>query len=210
MPGVSDGLLAPAVLGVLRGLGGEGGASAERIETVTSAQGGQRYGLRARFTWHPAAANIGETARPSRATFEPANRTCMERVEMPKISIIGAGGYVFPLTLIRDICAFPALRGSTISLMDIDAARLERNADGARALVEQFDLPTVIEATTDRRESLAGADFVVVTYQVGGLEAYAHDVEIPRRYGVDQPVGDTMGPGGVFRGLRTIEVLKGL
>ena len=129
---------------------------------------------------------------------------------MPRISIIGAGGYVFPLTLIRDICAFPALRGSTISLMDIDAARLERNADGARALVEQFDLPTVIEATTDRHESLTGADFVVVTYQVGGLEAYTHDVEIPRRYGVDQPVGDTMGPGGVFRGLRTIEVLKGL
>jgi len=129
---------------------------------------------------------------------------------MPKISIIGAGGYVFPLTLIRDICAFPALQGSTISMMDIDPDRLERNAAGARALVEMFDLPTTIEATTDRRASLDGADFVVVTFQVGGLEAYKSDVEIPREFGIDQPVGDTMGPGGVFRGLRTIEVLRGL
>jgi len=129
---------------------------------------------------------------------------------MPRISIIGAGGYVFPLTLIRDICCFPALRESTISMMDIDRDRLQRNADGARKLIEQFDLPTIIEDTTDRRESLTGADFVVVTYQVGGIEAYTQDIMIPREYGIDQPVGDTMGPGGIFRGLRTIEVLKGL
>lgn len=129
---------------------------------------------------------------------------------MPKISIIGAGGYVFPLTLVRDICAFPALQDSTICMMDIHGERLERNAAGARELAEQFDLPTRIEATTDRRASLEGADFVVVTFQVGGLDAYTHDVEIPREYGLDQPVGDTMNPGGIFRGLRTIEVLKGL
>jgi alpha-galactosidase len=129
---------------------------------------------------------------------------------MLKISIVGAGGYVFPLTLIRDICAFLALQDSTISLMDIDAGRLERNAAAARLIVEHFDLPTTIEATTDRRRSLDNADFVVITFQVGGLEAFAKDVEIPREYGVDQAVGDTMGPGGVFRGLRTIEVLKGL
>ncbi len=129
---------------------------------------------------------------------------------MPKISIIGAGGFVFPLTLVRDICAFPALQDSTISMMDIDAARLERNADGARRLVEMFGLPARIERTTDRRRSLDGADFVVITFQVGGLEAYRHDVQIPREYGVDQPVGDTMNPGGIFRGLRTVEVLKGL
>ncbi|MHC4788009.1 MAG: alpha-galactosidase [Planctomycetota bacterium] len=128
---------------------------------------------------------------------------------MARISIIGAGGYVFPLTLIRDICAFPELRESTISMMDIAPDRLRRNVERAERLVEAFKLPTVIESTTDRRESLRGADFVVVTWQVGGLEAYRHDVEIPRHYGVDQCVGDTLGPGGVFRGLRTIEELKG-
>jgi alpha-galactosidase len=128
---------------------------------------------------------------------------------MPKISIIGAGGFVFPLTLIRDVCSFPALQASVISLMDTAPERLGRTAAGARALLDEFKLPTVIESTTDRRRSLEGADFVVVTWQVGGLEAYRHDVEIPRQYGVDQPVGDTLGPGGVFRGLRTIEVLKG-
>ncbi len=126
-----------------------------------------------------------------------------------KISIIGAGGFVFPLTIIRDVCSFEALRDCTISLMDIAPDRLARTSKGARALIEEFKLPTTIEATTDRRESLDGAHFVVVAWQVGGLEAFRTDVEIPRRYGVDQPVGDTLGPGGVFRGLRTIEALKG-
>ncbi|MCK4374062.1 MAG: alpha-glucosidase/alpha-galactosidase, partial [Candidatus Brocadiae bacterium] len=83
---------------------------------------------------------------------------------MPKISIIGAGGFVFPLTLIRDVCSFPELQESTISLMDIAPGRLGRTLAGARALIEQFNLPTVIESTTDRRESLDGADFVVITW----------------------------------------------
>lgn len=129
---------------------------------------------------------------------------------MPRIAIIGAGGYVFPLTMIRDVCAFPELRDSTFALMDIDATRLERTAETARKLVEEFDLPATIESTTNRRQALRGADFVILTFQVGGLDAYRLDVEIPRGYGVDQPVGDTLGPGGIFRGLRTIEVLKGL
>jgi alpha-galactosidase len=129
---------------------------------------------------------------------------------MLRVAIIGAGGYVFPLTLIRDVCAFEALRDTTFALMDIDAERLGRAEETARELVGHFGLPAEIEATTDRRRALRDADFVIVTFQVGGLAAYRCDVEIPRDYGVDQPVGDTLGPGGVFRGLRTIEVLKGL
>jgi alpha-galactosidase len=126
---------------------------------------------------------------------------------MPKITIIGAGGVVFPLTLIRDIVSFPALRGATLALMDIDSARLAQTLAGARALIERFDLPTQLEATTDRRAALRGAQYVIVCFQVGGLDAYRNDVEIPRRYGVDQCVGDTLGPGGIFRGLRSIPVL---
>ncbi|MGC9521926.1 MAG: alpha-galactosidase [Anaerolineae bacterium] len=126
---------------------------------------------------------------------------------MPKITIVGAGGYVFPLTLIRDVLSFPALRDAHFSLMDIAPENLERTYRHARHLIEAHDLPATVEATTDRRASLEGADFVVITFQVGGLEAYEHDVEIPRKYGLDQTVGDTLGPGGVFRGLRTTAAL---
>jgi alpha-galactosidase len=126
---------------------------------------------------------------------------------MTSIAIIGAGGVVFPLTLIRDILSFPALRGARLALMDIDPDRLTHTVAGVRALVERHQLPADVIATTDRRTALRGADYVIITFQVGGLEAYRLDVEIPRRYGLDQCVGDTLGPGGVFRALRTIPVL---
>ena len=128
----------------------------------------------------------------------------------PKIAIIGAGGYVFPLRLIGDLLAFPELRDSTVALMDIDAERLERTASAARELVRHHRFPTRIEATTDRRRALDGAAYVIVTFQVGGLEAYRLDVEIPRRYGLDQTVGDTLGPGGVFRFLRSAPAFREL
>jgi alpha-galactosidase len=127
---------------------------------------------------------------------------------MTKITIIGAGGYVFPLRLIGDILSLPELQDVTLSLMDIDPGRLELTASAARALIASHQLPTRIETTTDRRRSLDGADYVIVTFQVGGLEAYRHDVEIPRRYGLDQTVGDTLGPGGVFRFLRSAPVFR--
>src|SRR5215467_242018 len=118
---------------------------------------------------------------------------------MTKISIIGAGGYVFPLRLIGDLLSFPELRDSTLTLMDVDPTRLARTADAAAELVAHHGFPTVVERTTDRRAALDGANYVIVTFQVGGIEAYRTDVEIPRSYGLDQPVGDTLGPGGVFR-----------
>ncbi len=122
---------------------------------------------------------------------------------MAKIAIIGAGGVVFPLRLIGDILSFPELRDSTLALMDLDAERNERTASAARELIRHYQFPTRVEATTDRRQALDGAHYVIVTFQVGGIEAYRWDVEIPRRYGIDQPVGDTLGPGGVFRFLRS-------
>lgn len=122
---------------------------------------------------------------------------------MIKIAMIGAGGTVFPLRLVGDLITFPALRDSTISLMDVDLVRAERTAAHARSLIKHYGFPTRIEVTTDQRAALRGAKAVIVTFQVGGVEAYRHDVEIPRRYGLDQPVGDTLGPGGVFRFLRS-------
>ncbi len=91
--------------------------------------------------------------------------------------------------------------------MDIDRGAAERTARLAQSLVAAHKLAAVITPTTNLRDALTGADFVVTCFQVGGMTAYAADVEIPRRYGVDQTVGDTLGPGGVFRGLRSMKAL---
>ncbi len=127
---------------------------------------------------------------------------------MTKIAIIGAGGYEFPLQLMNDFLSFPSLQGAHYALMDIDPESLRRTERLARQLIEAHGLSARLEPTTERKEALAGADFVVVCFQVGGRDAYAVDMEIPRRYGVDQTVGDTLGPGGVFRGLRSMKALE--
>ena len=124
--------------------------------------------------------------------------------------MIGAGSVVFARRLMTDLLSWPALQESEIALMDIHQGRLDLiQALGAR-LVQQERLPARITKTTDRREALDGADYVICSIQVGGLEMYEADVEIPRRYGIDQTVGDTLGPGGVFRGLRTVPVLTAI
>src|SRR3954451_3444747 len=120
------------------------------------------------------------------------------------MAIVGAGGYTFPLRLIRDVLAFESTQDATFALTDIDPTGLERTRRLAERLIDSHDLPARVEADLDRRAMLRDADVVIVTFQVGGLQAYRHDVEIPRRYGVDQTVGDTLGPGGVFRFLRSV------
>ncbi|MFL6133427.1 MAG: alpha-galactosidase [Nocardioidaceae bacterium] len=127
---------------------------------------------------------------------------------MTKIAIIGAGGYEFPVQLMNDFLSFPSTQDARYALMDIDPSSLARTERLARRLVEAHGLGAVIEPTTERAVALDAADFVVVCFQVGGRDAYAVDMEIPRRYGVDQTVGDTLGPGGVFRGLRSMQALE--
>jgi alpha-galactosidase len=126
---------------------------------------------------------------------------------MTKIAIIGAGGYEFPLQLMNDFLSFDSMKDATYALMDIDQQSLARTERLSRRLVEAHGLAARIEPTMSRKEALRGAEFVVVCFQVGGRDAYAVDMEIPRRYGVDQTVGDTLGPGGVFRGLRSMKAL---
>lgn len=126
---------------------------------------------------------------------------------MPKITFIGAGSVVFTRNLCSDILLTPALQSSTICLMDIDQQRLTQARDLVQALIDRRGLKAKVEATTDRREAIRGADYVITTFQQGGLKAYKLDIDIPQRYGIEQCVGDTLGPGGVFRSLRTIPVL---
>jgi alpha-galactosidase len=129
---------------------------------------------------------------------------------MTKITFVGAGSLVFTRNLCSDVLLSPALQDCTISLMDIDSERLWPSRDAVRSIVDRRGIKAHVEATTDREEALRDADYVVTTFQQGGLEAYEMDVQIPRRYGIEQCVGDTLGPGGVFRALRTIPVLLDL
>jgi alpha-galactosidase len=129
---------------------------------------------------------------------------------MAKIALIGAGSLVFTRNLCSDILFAPALQESTLCLMDIDAARLEQSRQVVQTIIERRGLKARVEATLDRRTAIQGTDYVMTTFQQGGLEAYAMDIDIPQRYGVEQCVGDTLGPGGVFRALRTIPVLLGI
>jgi alpha-galactosidase len=126
---------------------------------------------------------------------------------MPKITLIGAGSLVFTRNLCNDILLASSLQDSTITLMDIDTERLEQSRQIVQSVVDRRRLAAKIEATTDRKTAIRDADYVITTFQQGGLEAYKFDIEIPQKYGVEQCVGDTLGPGGVFRALRTIPIL---
>jgi alpha-galactosidase len=126
----------------------------------------------------------------------------------PRIVIVGAGGWVFPLELSRDVLAFPALTAASIVLYDIDPPAAERTRRSVQAMIDNARVPATVEVAPDLRTAVRGADVVITVFQVGGVEAYAHDVLIPREFGIDQTVGDTLGPGGIFRGLRTVPALR--
>jgi len=126
---------------------------------------------------------------------------------MQKIVIVGAGSFIFSGQLIFDLLCCPELSDSTISLMDIDEDRLELIAKLARKMVADKGYATKVEHSLNRESSLDGADFVIMTAEIGGIHQYLNDIEIPDKYGVNQNVGDTIGAGGVFRALRTVPFL---
>ncbi len=127
---------------------------------------------------------------------------------MAKIVFIGAGSTVFAKNLLSDILEFPALKNCTLTLMDIDADRLRTSEIVAHKVAAVRNASPKIEATTDRRKALAGADFVITMIQVAGYKpGTVIDFEIPKKYGLRQTIADTLGIGGIMRGLRTIPVL---
>ena len=124
-----------------------------------------------------------------------------------KIAIIGAGSIVFGKTLVSDILATEALADSEIALMNRTEPKLRRMEAFIKRMIKDNNLPAKVWGTLDRKEAIEGADFVVVLINVGGNQAYEIDYKVPLKYGVDQCIGDTLGPGGIFRGLRNIPVL---
>jgi alpha-galactosidase len=129
---------------------------------------------------------------------------------MPRIVLVGAGSVEFTRNLLGDMLSSPALRDSQIVLHDIDPQRLETAERMARWTAGALDADPTISAHLDRREALAGADFVVNTIQVGGARATGVDFAVPADYGLHYTINDTVGVGGVFRGLRTIPVVLGI
>jgi len=127
-----------------------------------------------------------------------------------KIAMIGAGSVVFVKNLLTDILSQPDLQGCTIALHDIDAERLETAGMMARWTARQFDAPAIVEEYADRRACVDGADFVINMVQIGMHEATLLDFRIPTKYGLKQTIADTVGIGGIFRGLRTIPFMLDL
>jgi alpha-galactosidase len=129
-----------------------------------------------------------------------------------KITFIGAGSLGFTAGLVRDILTFPRLQDATICLMDIDQERLDFSLQSVNRILTAGKYAAKVEATRDRKKALEGADVVLTTILTGTTDTWRHDIEIPKRYGVDINVGDTRGPSGIFRFLRTyppmMEILR--
>ncbi len=127
---------------------------------------------------------------------------------MLRIAMIGAGSTVFMKNLVGDILSDARLTAPEIALMDVDERRLAASEAVANKLVQQIGTTATVTATTDRRAALAGADYVVVMIQVAGYRpGTVTDFEVPKRYGLRQTIADSLGIGGIMRGLRTAPVL---
>ncbi|MBC6407294.1 MAG: alpha-glucosidase/alpha-galactosidase [Rhodobacteraceae bacterium] len=127
---------------------------------------------------------------------------------MIKIAFVGAGSTIFMKNIVGDALLTPALADSQFALMDIDTGRIEESAIVARSMIRSVGSGATVTTHTDRRSALDGADFVVVAFQIGGYKpCTVTDFEIPRSYGLRQTIADTLGVGGIMRGLRTVPVL---
>ncbi|MBX3014690.1 MAG: alpha-glucosidase/alpha-galactosidase [Caldilineaceae bacterium] len=128
-----------------------------------------------------------------------------------KIAFIGAGSTVFAKNLMGDILSYPELQNCTLSLHDINEERLHTSEIVAHKIAKQLGANPTIEATTDRRRAVDGAGYVITMFQIGGYKpSTVIDFEIPKKYGLRQTIADTLGIGGIMRGLRTIPVLLDL
>ena len=126
---------------------------------------------------------------------------------MRKFCFIGAGSLGFTRDLVRDLLTFEAFDDAEIMLMDINEKRLEYSKKGIERIVKDGKHKATVKATTNRQEALKDADGVLITILQGGVDVWRYDIEIPEKYGIDICVGDTRGPSGIFRFLRTAPVM---
>ena len=126
---------------------------------------------------------------------------------MKKFAFIGGGSFGFTRTLVKDLLTFPAFQDAEIALMDIDEERLDYIKRACEKIVRAGKYPAKVTATTNRVEALKDADGVLCTILAGDVEVWKYDITIPKKYGVEINVGDTRGPAGIFRALRTIPVM---
>ena len=129
---------------------------------------------------------------------------------MPRIAFIGAGSVEFTRNVLADLLSAKDLDELSIALHDISEERLTTAEAMAHATASALGTSVPVEAHLDRRGALDGADYVVNEIQVGGYDATRRDFDIPKRYGLRQTIADTIGIGGIFRGLRTIPVMLGI
>ena len=127
-----------------------------------------------------------------------------------QVTIIGGGSYQWSPKLITDLLGTPSLAGMHLVLEDIDPAPLQKMEAIARIADDKLGSKVTVSSTTDQRRALDGADFVVVTISTGGFKSMAVDIDVPARHGIQQSVGDSVGPGGINRALRNIPVLAGI
>ncbi len=133
-----------------------------------------------------------------------------EQLAVARIAFIGAGSVTFARRILTDVLTWPEQSESALALMDVDAETLAITGQFVAQLIREQNLGATVTTTLDRREALAGADYVITAIDVGGQPLRMKDWQIPAQYGVYQTVADTLGPGGVFRGLRTAPVLASI
>lgn len=124
-----------------------------------------------------------------------------------KITFIGAGSFGFTRTLVKDILTFEKFRDAEICLLDINEKRLAYIEKAVKKIIEKGNYPAKVVSTMNREDALKGADGVLITILSGGPDVFRTDIEIPKKYGVDINVGDTRGPAGIFRFLRTAPIM---
>ncbi len=125
----------------------------------------------------------------------------------PRIAIIGGGSYHWSPRLLADFCNTASLTEAQVVLHDLDHTSAERMAELGREFAHRRAIPMRVEAVEDRAAALTASDFVITAFSVGGLESMRYDLEVPERFGIRQPIGDSVGPGGIARALRSVPVV---
>src|SRR3954454_22296074 len=126
-----------------------------------------------------------------------------------RITMLGGGSFHWTPRLLSDFANTPSLEDAEVVLHDLDMAKVARMVAYGEQIAAQRNIKLAVRGEADRKRALQGADFVVSAFSVGGFESMRHDLEIPERFGIRKPIGDSIGPGGVMRALRAIPVALG-